>query len=309
MATVLVQQGTLRVGDFFVAGQYSGKVRSLLNDKGEHIKEAGPSTPVEIQGLSGVPRAGDEFIVVSDDKMAKSVSAERQLKVREQELASDTKISLENLFERLQEGEVKELMVVLRADVQGTLEAFTSSLEQLSTEAVKVRVLNSGTGTITESDVLLAAASEALIIGFNVRPAARIQELAKQEKVDMRFYDVIYHALEDIKQAMVGLLEPEFVEEVIGSAEVRQTFQVSKVGTIAGCYITSGKAERNAKVRLLREGVVLFTGQLSSLKRFKDDVKEVASGYECGLSLHNYNDLQEGDTMEFFVMKEIKPEL
>lgn len=309
VATVLVQQGTLRVGDFFVAGQYSGKVRSLLNDKGEHITEAGPSTPVEIQGLNGVPQAGDEFIVVRDDKMAKSVSAERQLKVREQELASDTKISLENLFERMQEGEVKELMVVLRADVQGTLEAFTSSLEQLSTDAVKVRVLSSGTGTVTESDVLLAAASDALFIGFNVRPNARIQELAKREKVDMRFYDVIYHALEDIKQAMEGLLEPEFVEEVIGSAEVRQTFQVSKVGTIAGCYVTSGKAERNAKVRLIREGVVVFTGQLSTLKRFKDDVKEVASGYECGLSLHNYNDLKEGDVMEFFVMKEIKPKL
>ncbi|MFH7319547.1 translation initiation factor IF-2 [Desulfurivibrio sp. D14AmB] len=309
VATVLVQQGTLRVGDFFVAGQYSGKVRSLLNDKGEHITEAGPSTPVEIQGLSGVPQAGDEFVVVRDDKMAKSVSAERQLKVREQELASDSKISLENLFERLQEGEVKELMVVLRADVQGTLEAFISSLEQLSTAAVKVRVLNSGTGTITESDVLLAAASDALIIGFNVRPNAKIQELAKRERVDMRFYDVIYHALEDIKQAMEGMLEPEFVEEVIGSAEVRQTFQVSKVGTIAGCYVTNGKAERNAKVRLLRDGVVIFTGQLSTLKRFKDDAKEVASGYECGLTLHNYNDIREGDVMEFFVMKEIKPEL
>lgn len=309
VATVLVQEGTLRLGDAFVAGQYSGKVRSLINDKGEQVKEAGPSTPVEIQGLSGVPQAGDEFVVVRDEKMAKSVSAERQLKVREQELASDSKISLDNLFERMQEGEVKELMVVLRADVQGTLGAFTSSLEQLSTDAVKVRVLNSGTGTVTESDVLLAAASDALIIGFNVRPTARIQELAKRERVDMRFYDVIYHALEDIKKAMEGLLEPEFVEEVIGSAEVRQTFHVSKVGTIAGCYITSGKAERNAKVRLLREGVVVFTGQLSSLKRFKDDAKEVATGYECGMSLRNYNDIKEGDILEFFVMKEITPEL
>ncbi|MDZ7640497.1 MAG: translation initiation factor IF-2 [Desulfurivibrio sp.] len=309
VATVLVQEGTLRLGDALVAGQYSGKVRSLINDKGEQVKEAGPSIPVEIQGLSGVPQAGDEFVVVRDDKMAKSVSAERQLKVREQELAADSKISLDNLFDRLQEGEVKELMVVLRADVQGTLGAFASSLEQLSTDAVKVRVLNSGTGTVTESDVLLAAASDALIIGFNVRPTARIQELAKRERVDMRFYDVIYHALEDIKKAMEGMLEPEFVEQVIGSAEVRQTFHVSKVGTIAGCYITSGKAERNAKVRLLREGVVVFTGQLSSLKRFKDDAKEVATGYECGMSLRNYNDIKEGDILEFFVLKEVKPEL
>jgi translation initiation factor IF-2 len=309
VATVLVQQGTLRVGDAFVAGQYAGKVRSLLNDKGEHITEAGPSMPVEIQGLSGVPQAGDEFIVVPDEKMAKSVSAERQLKSREAELASDTKISLENLFAKMQEGEVKELRVALRADVQGTLEAFASSLEQLSTENVKVKILNAGTGTVTESDVLLAAASDALIIGFNVRPSARIQDLAKREKVDMRFYDVIYHALEDIKKAMEGLLEPEFVEEVIGSAEVRQTFHVSKIGTIAGCYVTSGKAERNAKVRLLRDGVVVYTGQLSSLKRFKDDAKEVQSGYECGISLHNFNDIKEGDVLEFFVMKEIKPVL
>ena len=309
VATVLVQQGTLRVGDAFVAGLYAGKVRTLLNDKGEQIKEAGPAMPVEIQGLSGVPQAGDEFVVVRDEKMAKNVSAERQLKSREKELASDSKISLDNLFDRLQEGEVKELMVVLRADVQGTLEAFASSLEQLSTEAVKLRVLNSGTGTVTESDVLLAAASDALIIGFNVRPTARIQELAKREKVDMRFYDVIYHALEDIKKAMEGMLEPEFVEEVIGGAEIRQTFNVSRVGTIAGCHVTSGKAERNAKVRLVRDGVVVYTGQLSSLKRFKDDAKEVASGYECGLTLHNFNDIKEGDQLEFFVMKEIKPEL
>ncbi len=306
VATVLVQQGTLRVGDALVAGQYSGKVRSLLNDNGEHIQEAGPSMPVEIHGLSGVPQAGDEFLVVRNEKMAKSVSAERQLKVREKGLVVDSKISLENLFAKLQEGTVKELLVVLRADVQGTLEAFASSLVQLSTDNIKVRIINSGTGTVIESDVLLAAASDALVIGFNVRPTSRMQDLAKQEKVDMRFYDVIYHALADIRKAMEGMLAPEFVEEITGSAEVRQTFHVSKVGTVAGCYVTDGKAERGARVRLLRDGVVVYTGQLSSLKRFKDDVREVSSGYECGISLHNFNDIKGGDMLEFFVIKEIK---
>ncbi len=309
VATVLVQQGTLRVGDYCVVGQRWGKVRSMVNDKGDLVKEAGPAMPVEVQGLSGVPQAGDEFVVVPDEKMAKNVSSERQMKNREVELASDTKISLDNLFAKLKESEVKELRITLRTDVQGTLEAFGSALEKLSTDEIKVKILHSGTGAITESDVLLAAASDALIIGFNVRPSTKAQELAKQEKVEIRFYDVIYHAIEDIQKAMVGMLEPEFEENVIGTAEVRQTFQVSRVGTIAGVGISTGKAERNAKVRLLREGVVVYTGSLSSLKRFKDDVKEVQSGYECGLSLENFNDLKVGDTLEFFVMKEIAREL
>ena len=309
VATVLIQQGTLRVGDYCVVGQHWGKVRSMVNDKGEMVKEAGPAMPVEVQGLSGVPQAGDEFVVVPDEKMAKNVSTERQMKSREVELASDTKISLDNLFAKLKESEVKELRITLRTDVQGTLEAFGSALEKLSTDEIKVRILHSGTGAITESDVLLAAASDALIIGFNVRPSTKAQELAKQEKVEIRFYDVIYHALEDIQKAMVGMLEPEFEESVIGTAEVRQTFQVSRVGTIAGVGVSTGKVERNAKVRLLREGVVVYTGSLSSLKRFKDDVKEVQAGYECGLSLENFNDLKVGDTLEFFVMKEIAREL
>lgn len=309
VATVLVEHGTLRVGDAFVAGHHWGKVRSMVDDKGEPITVAGPSMPVEVQGSSGVPQAGDEFVVVPDEKMAKNVGTERQLKSREVVLASDSKISLENLFEKLKESEMKELRITLRADVQGTLEAFSTALEKLSTDEIKVKVLHSGTGTINESDVLLAAASDALIIGFNVRPSAKVQELAKKEKVELRFYDVIYHALEDIKKAMAGMLEPEFEENVIGTVEVRQAFHISKIGTVAGCYVTSGRIERNAKLRVLREGVVIYTGTLSSLKRFKDDVKEVQTGYECGISVENFNDIKVGDILEFFVMKEIVREL
>jgi translation initiation factor IF-2 len=309
VATVLVEQGTLRVGDACVAGIFYGKVRSLTNDRGESVKEAGPAIPVEVQGLSGVPRAGDEFVVLPDEKRARSVSADRQLKSREAELGTTTKISLENLFDKLQAGNVKELRVALRADVQGTLEAFSKAIEDLATDEVKVKILHAGTGTITDSDVLLSAASDAFIIGFNVRPSAKVQELAKNEKVDIRTYDVIYHALDDIKKAMVGLLDARFEEKIIGSAEVRETYQVPKVGTIAGCYVTDGKIERNAKLRVLREGVVAFTGQLASLRRFKDDVKDVQSGYECGIGVANYNDLRIGDVLEFFVLKEVEREL
>jgi translation initiation factor IF-2 len=309
VATVLVEQGTLRVGDPFVAGIYSGKVRSLTNDHGAQIKEAGPAMPVEVQGLSGVPRAGDEFVVVPDDKVAKSVSADRQLKSREATLAVTSKVSLDNLFDKLQEAEVKELRIALRADVQGTLEAFGKAIEKLSTDEIKVNILNAGTGTINESDVLLAAASDALIIGFNVRPPAKVQELAKNEKVNIRTYDVIYHALDDIKKAMVGMLDPTFVEDVIGSAEVRETFQVPKIGNVAGSYVVSGKIERNAKVRVVRDGVVIYTGQLASLRRFKDDVKEVQTGFECGIGVENFNDIKVGDELEAYVMKEVEREL
>jgi translation initiation factor IF-2 len=309
VATVLVQEGTLRLGEPIVVGQHSGKVRTLINDKGEHVKEAGPATPIEIQGLSGVPQAGDEFNVVKDDKMAKSVSASRQLKARESELGSATKISLDKLFEQMELGDVKELRVILRSDVQGTLEAFGKAIEELSTDMIKVKVLHEGTGTITESDVLLASASEAIIIGFNVRPPVKAKELAGKEHVDIRFYDVIYHALDDIKKAMAGLLDPEFKEAVIGSAEVRETFSVPKIGTIAGCYVIDGKVARNAKVRVLRDGVVIYTGQMGSLRRFKDDAKEVASGYECGIGIENFNDIKVGDVIEAFIMEEVAASL
>ncbi len=309
VATILVQEGTLKPGDYFVVGQFSGKVRALNNDKNKSLTEAGPSIPVEVQGLTGVPQAGDEFIVVTDEKMARSVSQARILKARELELASGSKVSLDRLFEQISETEVQELRLVLRADVQGTLEAFCSAAEKLSTDAVKVRILHEGTGTITESDILLASASDAIIIGFNVRPTTKVKELSIREHVDVRSYDVIYHALDDIKKAMVGMLEPTFVEEVIGNAEVRQLFHVPKIGTIAGCSVTEGKITRKASVRVIREGVVLFTGKIGSLRRVKDDVKEVLSGFECGIGIDNFNDLLEGDNLEAFVLNEVAASL
>jgi translation initiation factor IF-2 len=309
VATVLVQEGTLNRGDYFVVGQYSGKVRAMLDDKGRPIKKAGPSIPVEVQGLSGVPSAGDEFLVVTDEKMAKSVSSARALKAREMELGATSKISLDKLFEKMNEGEVQELRVIIRADVQGTLEAFAKAAEELSTKDIKVKVLHEGTGTITESDILLASASEAIIIGFNVRPTAKVKDLAVRENVDVRSYDVIYHALDDIRKAMVGMLEPTFKEDVIGNAEVREIFHVPKIGTIAGCSVTDGKIQRNASVRVLREGVVISTGKIASLRRFKDDVKEVLTGYECGIGVENFNDLKIGDNLEAFVMLEVEATL
>ncbi len=309
VATVLVQEGTLNNGDNFVVGQFSGKVRAIFDDKGRKIKTAGPSMPIEVQGLSGVPQAGDEFIVVTDDKMAKNVSQARSLKVRETELAAGSKISLDKLFEKMSEGNVQELRVIIRADVQGTLEAFAKAAEELSTDEIKVRVLHEGAGTISESDILLASASDAIVIGFNVRPSAKIKELAVKENVDIRSYDVIYHALDDIRKAMVGMLDPTFEEEVIGNAEIREVFSVPKVGKIAGCSVTDGVIRRNAGVRVLRDGVVVYTGKISSLKRFQDDAKEVGSGYECGIGVENFNDIKVGDNLEAFVMLQVESTL
>ncbi len=309
VATVLVQEGTLRAGDHFVVGQFAGKVRALLDYRGKPIKSAGPSIPVEVQGISGVPSSGDEFVVVKNEKMAKNVAQERTLKVRESELAAGSKVSLDSLFEKLAEGDVQELRIVLRADVQGTLEAFAKAAEKLSTDEVKVKILHEGTGTMTDSDVLLASASEAIIIGFNVRPSGKVKELAIKENVDMRSYDVIYHALDDITQAMVGMLAPNLEEDVIGNAEVRETFQAPKVGTVAGCAVTDGKILRSASVRVVRDGVVVYTGKIESLRRFKDDAKEVLAGYECGISVEKFNDIKVGDNLEAFVMKEVAAKL
>lgn len=265
--------------------------------------------PVEVQGLSGVPSAGDEFIVVTDEKMARNVSQVRSLKARETELGANSKISLDKLFEQMSQGDTQELKVVLRADVQGTLEAFGKAAEDLSTDQIKVKILHEGTGTITESDILLASASDAIIIGFNVRPSVKVKELAVQESVDVRSYDVIYHALDDIRKAMVGMLEPTFEEEVIGLAEVRETFSVPKIGKIAGCAVIDGKIMRTAKVRVLRDGVVIYTGKIDSLRRFKDDVKEVSSGYECGIGVEKFNDIKIGDNLEAFIMNEVEATL
>lgn len=309
VATVLVQDGTLRLGDHFVVGQFSGKVRAMLDDRDRAVEEAGPAIPVEVQGISGVPSAGDEFIVVTDEKMARNVSQERSLKARESELGAGNKISLDSLFEQMSQGDVKELRVVLRSDVQGTLQAFAKAAEDLSTDEIKVKVLHEGTGTITESDILLASASDAIIIGFNVRAGIKVKELAVQESVDVRSYDVIYHALDDIRKAMVGMLDPTFEEAVIGLAEVRDTFSVPKIGVIAGCAVVDGKIVRGAKVRVIRDGVVIYTGKIDSLKRFKDDAKEVLSGYECGIGVEKFNDIKVGDNLEAFVMNEVEATL
>lgn len=309
VATLLVSKGTLHKGDAIVCGLHYGKVRAMTNDKGQRIDEAGPSTPVEVQGLSGVPEPGAEFVVLPDEKKVREVAEYRQRKQREAELVKSQKMSLETMFQRLQEQDVKELNIVLKTDVQGSLEAMSDALRKLSTPDVKINLVRTGIGAISESDVLLASASDAIIVGFNVRPNAQAKALAEQEKVDIRFYDVIYHAIEEIKQAMVGLLEPEYEEEIIGHAEVRQTFRVPKVGTIAGCYVLDGSIKRGAKARLLRENVVVYTGKIASLRRFKDDVKEVASGYECGIGLENFNDIKVGDVIETFEMKEITPTL
>ncbi len=309
VATIIVQEGTLHEGDSFVAGTTYGRVRAMLDEHGRRLKQAGPSTPVEVLGFSEVPQAGDDFIVMPDEQKARKVAEYRARKQREAEVAREAKMSLEKLFERLREGEIKELKVILKADVQGTLEALADSLRKLSTEEVRVNIIRTGIGAVSESDVMLASASEAIIIGFNVRPTAKAKALAQQEKVEIRFYDVIYKVIEDVKKAMAGLLEPEYEERIMGVAEVRATFKVPKVGVVAGCYVKEGKIERGARVRLLRDSVVIYTGRIASLKRFKEDVKEVVAGYECGVGLENFHDIKVGDLLEAFEVVEIKREL
>lgn len=306
VATVLVQNGTLRIGDIMVAGTAEGRVRAMIDDRGNNVKKAGPSVPVEITGLSDVPDGGDVFYAVDDEKKARAVVEKRKEKIKEESIVSRSAVSLDALFDQIKEGERKDLNIIVKADVQGSVEAVKQSLSKLSNDEVRVNCIHGGVGGITESDVMLAAASDAIIVGFNVRPAASAVESAKLNNVDVRLYRVIYNAIEEIEAAMKGMLAPKFKEVVLGHAEVRNTFKVSGVGTIAGGYVTDGKISRNSQVRIVRDGIVVHEGILSSLKRFKDDVKEVASNYECGIGIENFNDIKDGDVIESFVMEEIK---
>ena len=306
VATVLVQDGTLNVGDIVIAGTAVGHVRAMVNDKGRRIKTAGPSTPVEILGLSEAPSGGDNFRVVKDEKLARDVAESRKHEEKETKFNATVKVSLDNLFSQIDEGNMKELNVIIKADVQGSVEAVKQSLEKLSNDEVRVRAIHGGVGAVNESDVMLANASNAIIVGFNVRPDAGAAAAASQHEVDIRLYRVIYQAIEEIEAAMKGMLDPEYKEVVIGHAEVRQTFKVSGVGTIAGSYVTDGKITRNAQIRLVRNGIVVHEGAIDSLKRFKDDAKEVADGFECGIGLENFNDIKEADIIECFIMEEIE---
>ena len=305
VATVLVQTGTLQVGDSIVAGSAYGRVRAMVDSKGKNVKKATPSTPVEILGLSEVPVGGDMFYVADSDKQARQVSERIKAQGRAHMIQQHNKVSLDDLYSQIQEGKMKELNIIIKADVQGSVEAVKQSLEKLSNEEVRIRTIHGGVGTITESDVQLASASGAIIIGFNVRPETTTKAMAEREQVDIRLYRVIYNAIDDIKAAMKGMLDPEFIEKVIGHCEIRQTFKVSGLGTVGGAYVTDGKIVRNAGVRLVRDGIVVYEGQLSSLKRFKDDAKEVATNFECGLMLEKYNDIKEGDVLEAFIMEEV----
>jgi len=309
VATVLVQDGTLRNGDAVVCGIHFGKIRALLDDKGVQVESAGPSIPVEILGLSGVPVAGDEMIALDDERSARQVSMHRMQRQRSKELAQTNRVSLENLFEQMRQGEVKDLNLIIKADVHGSIEALTEALTKLSNEEVKVNVVHSATGTVTESDIPLAAVSNAIIFGFNVRPTPKVQATAAEENVDMRFYSVIYDVIKDVKGAMVGLMESTYKEHILGSADVREIFQIPKVGTIAGCHVTNGKIERGQNIRVVRDGVVLYEGKNSSLRRFKDDAKEVQAGYECGIGIERFNDIKIGDVLECFYLEEIRPSI
>ena len=305
VATVLVQEGTLRPGDVFVCGTQHGRVRAMMSDKGQRIEAAGPSTPVEILGLGGVPEAGDTFVAVQDDQKARQVAEHRRGKQREAEMAKTAKVSLDDLYQQIQTGEVKELRVVLKADVQGSVEATSEALRRLSTEDVRLNVLHGSVGGITESDVLLASASNAVVIGFNVRPEPKAAALAEREGVDIRLYTVIYEALNDVRDALEGMLEPTLHERVLGRAEVRQVFAVSGIGQVAGCFVADGKIQRGAKARLVRDHVVVHDGRIGSLRRFKEDVREVAGGYECGLSLDGYQDVKVGDVVETYEVEQV----
>ena len=306
IATLLVQNGTLHQGDLIIAGTAVGRVRVMTNDKGLQVKDAGPSIPVEITGLTEVPAPGDEFNAVADERMARQLVEQRKQKIKDDANKLNQKVTLESLFSKLQEGEMKELNLIVKADVQGSAEAVKASLEKISNDEVRVKVIHAGVGAINESDILLASTSNAIVVGFNVRPNDQAQAAAKRDKVDVRMYRVIYDAINEISDAMKGMLAPKFREAIIGHAEVRQTYKVSAIGTIAGCYVKDGKITRDASVRVLRDNIVIHEGKLGSLQRFKDSVKEVAAGYECGMSIEKYNDIKEGDIFECFVMEQIK---
>ncbi len=309
VATVLVQKGTVRIGDVFVVGMHYGRIRALLNDRGEKIREAGPATPVEVIGLSGVPLAGDAFQVVGDEKKARQIATLRQQRQREEHIQRTSRVTLEDLYRQIKEGEVKELNVLIKADVQGSAQAVRDTLEKLSTNEVRVRVIQGAVGGITESDVMLASASNAIIIGFNVRPTPKARELAEREGVDVRLYTIIYEVIADVKAALEGLLEPEVAEHITGRAEVRETFHIPRVGMIAGCYVTEGTITRNAECRLLRDNVVVYQGRVASLRRFKEDVHEVSSGYECGIGLERFADVKRGDVIEPFMREQVAKKL
>ena len=309
VSTVLVQEGTLRVGDYLLAGTHSGKIRAMHDERGKSVKEAIPSTPVTILGLDGAPQAGDKFYVFEDEKEAKQIAAKRTQLLREQSVRTQRHITLDEIGRRIALGDFKELNIILKGDVDGSVEALTDSFQKLSTEEIQVSIIHKGVGAITESDVLLASASNAIIVGFNVRPMSNARALAEKEEIDIRTYSIIYDAINDLKSAMEGMLSLEMREEVTGTVEIRELFKISKVGTIAGCMVTDGKIYRNSKIRLLRENIVIYTGELSSLKRFKDDVKEVSKGYDCGLQIKNYNDIKEGDVIEAFQEVAVKKKL
>ncbi|MBI2150991.1 MAG: translation initiation factor IF-2, partial [Acidobacteria bacterium] len=308
VATVLVQNGTLKIGDNFIAGAVYGKVRAMFDENAQLVREAGPATPVEVLGLEGLPMAGDSFLSLADDKKARQIASNRQEKLRDIALAKTSRLTLDQLHKQLTEGEIKEVPLILKCDVQGSQEALTDMLNKLSTDKVKVRILHSSVGAITETDVLLATASNAIVVGFNVRPERKAAELANREKVDIRLHTIVYNVVDEIKRAMQGVLEPVFKETFLGTADVRNTFRIPKVGVIAGCYITDGKITRNAQVRLLRDNVVIFEGKVSSLKRFKDDASEVTRGYECGIGIQNFNDVKIGDQIEAFVTERVMAE-
>jgi translation initiation factor IF-2 len=306
VATLLVQNGTLKIGDPIVVGNTFGRVRAMVNDLGRRVKEAGPSTPVEVTGLSDVPQAGDRFAVLNDEKTARQVGESRAQQAVMAQRGEKSRVTLETLFEQMKQGELKDLNLIVKADVQGSAEALSASLQKIEVEGVKVKIIHSAVGAITESDISLAAASNAIVIGFNVRPDVNAKRAAEAESVDVRLHRIIYKVMEEIETAMKGMLDPEFAEKVIGQAEVRQTFKVSKVGTIAGSYVTDGKITRNSGIRLIRDGVVIFEGAIDDLKRFKDDAKEVSQGYECGITIKNFNDVKEGDIIEAYIMEEVE---